>query len=384
MRHNTLLGFLALGTLAPAFLMAACGPTEGVLLPDAGADARIDAPDVALDAGSDAADPIATKCDQLFEAALAMANRCGERAGMQISGKAYNPSSRANYVRSCIAQASAPGYDVTRVDACLAEAKVTTECVDFLELEASLPPNFYYGGPRTLYECLQRPGKLEGGQACAYDSQCASLECRKGGGAKNGPEYCGTCAQGTATVPPASPAGGPCTQGQRCASGAACSGSFCVGPAKQGEPCAAASCGAGLACTDAPGDGTDTCQPRSALGGPCSPAYCQSRLTCSAFTCVNAVIGKLGDDCSFNLKPEVQCDEDLTCESVGGGEKRQCVTLLSRFSQLGEPCNVQGKMGCDRTLWCDQGTCQPREAARCALPADAGTDAAAATDGAAE
>lgn len=287
-------------------------------------------------------------CNELFNAALAMANRCGSAPGTDLSQKAYHASHRANYIRACVAQASAPGYDVTRLDACLAEAKRTSRCVDYAELQATFPPNFVVAGPRYLYECLQRPGRLQEGEACAYDSQCASLRCTEGAPPKNGaPSYCRVCAGG----------------------GARTTQAYDIPPdPKQGDACSSY-CAEGLACTrDKSTAGSEsTCQPRSPEGAPCGLIYCQSGLTCKAGTCVKSPRGKLGDDCSFSQPINVQCEEDLACQAKDDGAKRECVPVLSRFSQLGEPCQADGKMGCDRMLWCDRGTCQPREASRCAL-----------------
>ncbi|MFO0663767.1 MAG: hypothetical protein U0174_07445 [Polyangiaceae bacterium] len=314
------------GFLVSAALVAACGGKV-----------------IGLGQSETAVATLTMKCEQMFDAALAMANRCGEPAGQQRSAKAYNPSQRANYVRACVAQASAPGYDLGRLDACLTEVRTTDNCVDLAELEASFPPNFIFSNPVTLAECLAHPGSLDSGEACAYDSQCRSLHCIAGARTSGNPSYCGACADGDAAP-------------RR-------SGLASI-PRQKDQPCSS-SCAEGFDCVSDTKDQSDTCQPRSPEGGHCGPVHCQTGLVCKSNTCIPAPVGGLGDDCSFGRSVSVQCDEDLSCESVEG-EKRACVSMLSLFSQLGEPCEVKGKRGCDRMLWCDKGTCQPREAARCA------------------
>lgn len=382
MRRALFLGLLLSGLIVPALGFSACTTNESEPGSDAGLDTNVERDaTVAVDAtpDADAADAAAStteaKCDALFDAALAMARRCGARPGTQISSQAYNPSNRTKFVRACVAQANAPGYDTTRVDACLAEARTTTTCVDFAELEASLPPNFVFGSPRLLFQCLQRPGTLPAGSTCAYDSQCASLVCQSSRSV-SGPTYCGVCAPGTGAPPP-SPNGN-CVAPNRCASGQSCTSGSCDSLPGNGERCSS-SCAPGLACSRNAAT-PDTCQPLVPLDGDCTGKYCESRLTCVNGKCQLAMIGKLGDDCSFRSGSEVQCDEDLTCESVGTDGARSCVSIQSRFAQLGEACNAPGTMGCDRTLWCDRGTCQPREATRCSQITDAGVDSA--SDGA--
>jgi len=252
MIRRWLLALVVVGLVAPALAFSACAPTEGDPGPDgAGVDSAVppDAPviDSALgdaapvDAAPDGpTNPMIAKCEALFDAALAMARRCGAPAGTEISRQAYNPSDRGPYVRACVAQATAPGFDAARVDACLAEARTTTTCVEVLELEASLPPTFVWGSPRMLFECMQRPGTLPAGSPCAYDSQCTSLRCYPARGAV-GPEYCGVCGEGTVQVPPP---GGGCVWPSRCGSGETCAGaaerqrgtaSLVASPAPQGS-----------------------------------------------------------------------------------------------------------------------------------------------------
>ncbi|MBK8212696.1 MAG: hypothetical protein IPK71_03020 [Myxococcales bacterium] len=380
MHRSLLVGLVVVGLLGPAVVFSACAPAESDPPPDAATDtgATPDAtpsPDATpVDAATDAAvNPIVAKCDAMFDAALAMARRCGSRAGTQTSSQPYNPSDRTKYVRACVAQATAPGFDTSRVDACLAEAKTTTACVDLMELEASLPPNFGWNGPTMLFECLSRPGTLPAGTSCAYDSQCASLVCQFSQRA-SGPKYCGVCAPGVGRAP--IPGKSCLLYGpERCATGDACYSGTCKSPAGNGEPCAER-CAPGLACSRNPSP-PDTCQPLVPLGGDCNGKYCEKTLTCIGGKCERATIGKLGDDCSYVSGRETQCDEDLTCEAVGTSGSRACVSIQTRFAQVGDACDAPGTMGCDRTLWCDRGTCQPREASRCTLlDPDAGSDAA--------
>lgn len=370
---------------ATTILLAACSPAlEAIDDPGPDGATRVvaeagPAPD-ASEASTDAGNPLLAKCNRLFDAALRMANRCGEAAGMEPSGKSYHASDRSNYVGTCLSQASAAGYDASRLDACLGEAESTTLCVDLLELSAPFNPSYYFGGPSALATCLQGPGTLAAGAGCAYASQCASARCESGG-APGGAPYCGKCAAIGAPDPAPAAVGQACDATRPCVSGATCAGT-CQVPGAEGEPCPIERCAAGLACTGLSGE-PRVCKRRQPLGASCAGGlYCQSPLWCISDTCVNVKIGKPGDDCSFTTGNNVSCEDELTCMENAGSTVRTCVSVQNTVLQVGEACDLptSGKP-CARSLWCVNHTCQQRESNLCkALVSDAGTTDAGTAD----
>lgn len=372
---------VALAAASVTILVTACSPpppADGGLDAASG-DSSVDAADAAdaADTSTDAGNPIKDRCERLFDAALAMAKRCGEGAGLELSGQAYHASDRPNYVGSCVAQASSSGYDPSRLDACLVEAEATTLCVDLLELDAPFNESFLFGGPSTLASCLQGPGALGAGARCAYGSQCASARCNTGG-PSGGPTYCGTCAPPGAPLPAPAAVGQSCDATRPCVSGANCVGTICAAPGGDGELCPASKCAPGLACTDSAG-GMRLCKPRSPLGASCAGGlYCQSPYWCIDNQCVKVRTGKLGDDCSFTPGNNVSCEAELTCRENPGTGTRSCISVQDVFGQVGETCNLPtSTKPCARSLWCVDHSCQQRDSNRCtATLADAGpTDA---------
>jgi hypothetical protein len=388
-RHRLMAPALILASLASGSVLAtACsstsaGPSDGGVADAAqDADDRVDGANT--DAGGDAGESITSKCDRLFDAALSMAKRCGPPPGTEPSAVSYHASDRTNYVSTCVSQASSRGYDLSRLDECVAEAVATQLCVDFIELAAPTNPNYSIGAGSSLASCMQRAGTLGAGAGCAYGSQCASAKCDTGASHPAGePSYCGTCAAPSGPLPAPVPVGGVCSGTSTCASGAYCEGT-CKMPPGKGESCTAR-CASGLACTGID-PATRVCKPRAPLNGSCAGGgYCQSPLTCANDTCVQGPLGHAGDDCSFGSGIDTLCTDDTVCMGdMANPNKRTCVSIQSLAGQVGEACSPSTGRACAASLWCVQSTCQVRDGALCLDVADAGASDAGPADGAAD
>ncbi len=376
------LGFTFTSLMLAGAVVSACSSTSASH-DDAGvADASTHDANDGLDAttdgtSADAGTSVTSKCERLFAAALAMAQRCGPPPGTEPSAIPYHPSEKASYVGTCVSQASAHGYDPSRLDACLAEAETTKLCVDTLELAASTNPNFSVGIGSTLASCMQQPGTLAAGAGCAYGSQCASAKCVASGPQPAGePLYCGTCAAPSGTTPAPVALGSACDSNSTCVSGAYCEGT-CKMPPGNGESCLAR-CASGFGCSGSD-PSTRVCTPRAPLNGSCANyVYCQSPLTCANNTCVQGPLGHAGDDCSFGASIDTLCTDDTFCTGDAVvPSKRSCVSIQTTRGQIGEACSPTGNKPCAPSLWCYQSTCQVRDSALCKDAPDAGTDAGA-------
>jgi hypothetical protein len=382
----SLYGFAAVFVASMAIHTSACTTSPGAPVDGGSSDAstadantadatRADAADSTTDANSTSAFQV--KCEQLFAAAIRMADRCSERAGRELSGRAYRRADKLNYVSACVAQAGAPGVDITTLDACLNEAETTTLCVDLLELEAPFPEAFQFEGVSSLAACRAKPGMLAKGAACAYPSQCASKQCSTYTMPTPGVPYCGVCfGDASPEVAPAAE-NAFCTPFMKCISGAQCIQNRCQLSVVEGGFCDPGTCAEGLACVRGAGLGTpSTCQRRRALGETCGPTCCKSGLTCAQGTCQAYPIIAEGGDCSFNLSPSVLCDAETSCVSSGPSGQRTCVRVDKLYAGPGQNCATGGISGnCARTLHCVHDRCEVAGANRCSapFPADAGS-----------
>lgn len=262
------------------------------------------------------------------------------------------------------------------------------------------------------------PGTRQTGEACLYDSQCASLTCSSNG------SDCGSCLA-------LAKAGESCAAaGPACEAGFDCDGEKCVvtslrAPSEPGEPCEArtvcrdgfcsagkcqalgdvgarcvnpSECKPGLFCDQKAFD----CQPAGKAGQPCVEEAGTSRLLCEGGACYVETLPstgtcgpypKLGESCiqrigtesvlALDCAPEAHCGEGAVCrQDLDYGAPTElgidCKTGLDRICPEGSPnpdvCDdyICGKLGlkgdpcapagnpCHEAFECVANQCAPR------------------------
>lgn len=326
-------------------------------------------------------DATASACERFYEAYVGATKAC--------SGIAPTASARANFVKSCLNTATAPGSraGVAFLDGCAQALGVPSVCSALSEVEG----------------CQLPAGTLPDGEACGDNAQCASGACKGGasspslsrdGGAA--PAYCGVCiatgreggecVAGVLCSPGLRCTGGRCTKPTRVADGAACTtsiggdigcnvGSYCASqdvngqserrcakyPLK-GEDCTSSTCVAGLVCL------AGKCADRVEAGGACpNRTECNVNLSCTSEVCVAPSIVQVDQPCGALNPPGAaanfaNCAAGLSCvfstsNSVG--------TCRPNVPEGGACSSSRAAASCDAYLLCIGGTCQFKDASIC-------------------
>jgi len=316
----------------------------------------------------------------------------GGSAGLLL-GDSPTEACIAYVVAQCLRRQECQG-DPSSIQSCLLNASA---CPDLM---------FSNGSTRTVsslkactaefatYSCEQlnlgfvpdctSAGTRAPGQACAFNSQCASLSCDR-------PNQCGQCASLGELDADCSGVGMACKPGLSCdrstkrcatyvytspddprfAKGMACTPQT---GCNAGLYCAATGVCAlkptvGTSCADAPSCGDDSycaladnfCTALPGFGAPCGmgtggDSFCPSGAACwlfdTSWTCMP--LGGSGTTCQL----EEQCQAGLSCACADGTSdcaKRSCVTL----GLTNAVCGVAGA-ACHPSFTCTAGKCQPR------------------------
>lgn len=208
-------------------------------------------------------------------------------------------------------------------------------CLDSL---AALPCDETSREARAPIEACARMfrGRLEVGEACEFDLECASGSCDEA------PCPADRCCAGTCLATRVAAAGAPCTRDDECALDAFCSSQrTCTPLAGRGQPCRLdAHCESGLACIGASELQDGACRALPLLGESCPYMRCAElgAMCNSASLCVP--VGLPGAPCAT----DADCSLFTLC-----GPSNLCIDV----PRLGEPCDFT----CAGEAWCSQGTC---------------------------
>ena len=258
---------------------------------------------------------------------------------------------------SCMTGLMAPsaGNDSGAIESC-AQALPSESCADYLQ-------------SNPVAACIPKNGNLEGGSACAFNTQCKSGFCAvlKGGN-------CGKC-QNQPVV------GDPCTD-YGCGRNLVCTANqVCASWAMTGGSCDAKNnvCVPGLACVIAATQTAGTCQPKgTTIGATCdnkrqtgpdcdanAGLFCNTTtLKCAAETYVNPT-----EECgSGNLGTTyARCNNGGDCITTSSGTPATCVGAVDAGNScdtvMGPPC--LGPARCVVSSGGTSGTCMLLDGTMC-------------------
>lgn len=240
------------------------------------------------------------------------------------------------------------------VKACIGEL-ASWSCVD---IQTNIP-----------VPCL-KPGQLTGGSACAFDSQCASEEC------KGGEQGCGTCTPQERELGQACGGGSEhqCVAGTFCATTGNCEAIGAVVHVGEGERCGmfdtpTVSCTGNLYCYYDSKKSDYFCVQKGADGKACGydGATATEKVPCAhGLDCAIDYVAEPGATLGTCRQPrdcgDVTCDEGFYCDRIRNWE---CKPLPG----LGQPCVQASAPGCAPGLICtvqptyaSTGTCLPPRA----------------------
>jgi hypothetical protein len=268
----------------------------------------------------------------------------------------------------------------------------------------------------VLPDCLLG-GTRQGGEPCAFSSQCASGNC------SGGFDACGTCAAVLEVGQACGSGQGNCRAGSFChRTLKVCTSLSTVGHGVEGSPCdlgadPVLSCQGDLICDtgDHPGATAGTCVRPPGDGKPCAfPAQataeiCAAGLMCGIITTSGSRVLTCGqnpcgtqqcaagyfcyEDPTTPLNCRAFATEGQTCtqnmpggdklcasptyckidadSGAGGPQSGTCVKLTTSSQKVGDACDPA--VGCSFPLLCTNGTCAGIDPTTCTGPVDAAT-----------
>ncbi|MBS2030664.1 MAG: hypothetical protein JST54_22360 [Deltaproteobacteria bacterium] len=268
-----------------------------------------------------------------------------------VIGSVADCNTRVNLLCTNSLAATGSGITPSLAETCVAAYSATT-CEQALDHD---PPA----------ACQFPPGTVQNGAACAFASQCASLNCvvPDGGG-------CGNCA-------PAGAIGDSCSSDDGCPYGSTCLAGTCSSFAGDGGACGAgvAACPFRYSCSGSAG--AQQCLPwLTSAGTGCGDGGFNQDCDFTAglfcdpvhHVCNSIDFADAGDPCGFSYFPADGGDSYVACS---GGS--QCVgasypTLGTCTSQIadGQPCATDGgTASCQLGASCVNGTCAVPNASTC-------------------